>query len=45
MTYAENAFWSLALALLFCPKTVEVIAHGEQTAEALPTSRVPGVDP
>ena len=28
----------LAPAFLFCSKTVEVIAHGEQTAEALQAS-------
>jgi len=44
MTCAENA-WLLVPALLFCSVTVEVIAHGEQTTETLPASRMSGVDP
>lgn len=39
MTYAEmRGCW---LRLLFCPKTVEVIAHGEQAVETVSASWVP----
>ena len=30
---------------LFCPMTVEVIAHGEDAAKTLQASRMPGADP
>lgn len=32
--------WLLVPALLLCPETVEVIAHGGQTVEAVPTCRL-----